>query len=174
MTARKPHVHILDAGEEDWGAHCDRADARRAARQDLKDLNSFTDISMTQDVLIIVNSDECCAQDHDPCYYDRNITLLAAMRQPPLWTHNFPIQTSAIYPQGGKRIPRWKMPCSMTIDQAMALWPFTGHPEAMPIWRYDNMLADSALCPCSTRSHRRKNCTIGPGGLKCSICGTLH
>ena len=66
------------------------------------------------------------------------------------------------------------MACPMTIDQAMELWPFTGHPEAMPVWRYYNILADSALCPYSTRSHCRKNRIIGPSGLKCTVCGALY
>ena len=116
MITRTPHVRILDTGEGDWGAHYDSAAARRAARQAPKDFNSFTDIPMSEDELTIVSSDEWCAQDDDPCYYDRNNALLAAMRQPALWTHDFPSQPSAIYRRGGKRIPRWKMACSMTID----------------------------------------------------------
>lgn len=174
MTSRTPHVHILDTGEGDWGAHPNRAAARRAARQALEEFNSFADIPMTEDELSIVSSDEWCADYDEPCEYDRNNALLDAMRKPPLWSHDFPPEPSAVYRMDGKRVPRWKMACSMTIDKAMELWPFTGHPEAIPVWRYDNILADSALCPCSNRSHRRKGCIIGPGGLKCSICGTLH
>lgn len=96
------------------------------------------------------------------------------MRRPPIWSHDFPGEPRAVYRIDGKRVPRWKMACSMTIDQAMELWPFTGHPVSLPVWRYDNILADHELCPCNTRSHRKKGCIVGPGGRKCSICEALY
>lgn len=174
MTARRPHVHVLDTGEGDWGAYPDRPSARRAAVQALKDFNGFSDIPMTPEEFTIVSSDEWCADGEEPCYYDRNAALLAAMRQPPLWSHDFPGEPRAVYRIDGKRVPRWKMACSMTMEQAVKLWPVTGHPVAIPLWHYDSILFDPALCPCSNRNHRRKNCIIGPHGLKCSVCGALH
>ena len=62
----------------------------------------------------------------------------------------------------------------MSIDQAMTLWPFTGHPVALPAWHYDGVLADSQVCPCTTRQRRKKGCIIGPGGRKGLICGVLY
>ena len=171
---RTVHVHILDTGEGDWGTHATAARATAAARKALKDFNSFADVPMTQAELTIISSEHWCALDPDPCYHDQRQALLASMRTTPLWTHDFPSPPSAIYRIAGKRVPRWKMACSMSIDQAMTLWPFTGHPVALPIWRYETIIADSDLCPCTTRSHRKAGCIIGPAGLKCSICGALH
>ena len=62
----------------------------------------------------------------------------------------------------------------MSIDKAMELWPFTGHPVALPLWRYETILANSRLCPCTNRSHRAKACIVGPSGRKCMICRALH
>lgn len=174
MTARTSHVHILDTGEGDWGAHPNRASANRAAKKILEEVNSFMDVPMAEDEITIVDSEEWCADSPEPCEYDRNRALLEAMRRPPIWRYDFPSLPTAVYRIDGRRIPRWKMACSMTIDQAMELWPFTGHPVAIPIWHYDIVIADRNLCPCSNRSHRRKGCIVGPSGLKCSICGALH
>ena len=170
---RTPHVHILDTGEGDWGAHANRAAAGRAARKAITEFNSFTDIPITTNELTIVSSEEWCDHDGETCYYDRNNALLAAMRIPPLWAHDFPSPPAPVYRIGGKRVARWKLACSMSIDQAMELWPFTGHPVSLPIWHYDTVLADSELCPCTNRSHRKAGCIVGPGGRKCSICGAL-
>ena len=171
---RTAHVHILDTGEGDWGAHATAAEAAAAARRALKDFNNFADVPMTQAELTILSSEHWCGQDDEPCYYDQRRALLAGMRTPPLWTHDFPSPPAAVYRIGGKRVPRWKMACSKSIGQAMTLWPFTGRPVALPIWRYERIQADSDLCACSTLSHRKKGCLIGPAGLKCSICGALH
>ena len=62
----------------------------------------------------------------------------------------------------------------MTIEQAMELWPFTDHPEALPYWHYENVIRDPQCCTCATRDHRKKGCLIGPQGRKCSTCGALH
>ena len=80
---RTPHVHILDTGEGDWGAHANRAAAGRAARKAITEFNSFTDIPITTNELTIVSSEEWCDHDGETCYYDRNNALLAAMRIPP-------------------------------------------------------------------------------------------
>ena len=174
MTTATPHFHILDTGEGDWGAHPDRATAATAVLKTLTEINGFSDIPMTKDDLTIVGSEDWCEQDGDPCYYDRNIAHIAAMRRPALWTHDFPTPASAVYRIDGKRVARWKMACSMSIDRAMEIWPFTGHPESLPIWRYDNIMADPELCPCNTRQHRKKGCIISPSGDKCSVCGALY
>ena len=127
---------------------------------------------ITKDELTIVSSGDWCAQDGEPCYYDRNAALITGMRTPPVWVHDFPSLSSPIYRIGGKRVARWRLACSMTIDQAMTLWPFTGHPVALPAWHYDGVQADSGLCTCTTRSHRKAACIIGPGGRKCLICAS--
>ena len=173
-TPRTSHVHILDTGQGDWGAHKNAATALRAAKKALEELNTVTDMPVTGDELTIVNSKEWCAQDDEPCYHDRNLALIDAMRTPAAWTHDFPSPPSSIYRIDGKRIARWKMACSMSIDQAMILWPFTGHPVAIPIWRYEAVQTDPALCSCNTRRHRKTGCIIGPKGDKCLICGSLY
>ena len=101
---------------------------------------------ITKDELTIVSSGDWCAQDGEPCYYDRNAALITGMRTPPVWVHDFPSPPSPIYRIGGRRVARWRLACSMSIGQAMTLWPFTGHPVALPAWHYDGVLADSGLC----------------------------
>lgn len=66
MTARTPHVHILDTGEGDWGAHPTRASARRAAKKLLKELNGLFEVPISPDELTIVDSDEWCADAPEP------------------------------------------------------------------------------------------------------------
>ena len=171
---RTPDVHILDTAEGDWGAHANRAAASRAVRKAIDEFNSFTDMPIAKDELTIIGSGDWCAQDGESCYYDRNAALITGMRTPPVWVHDFPSPPSPIYRTGGKRVARWRLVCSMSIDQAMTLWPFTGHPVALPAWHYDGVQADSGLCACTTRQRRKKGCIIGPGGRKGLICGVLY
>ena len=90
---RTVHVHILDTAEGDWGAHANRAAASRAAasraaRKAIDEFNSFTDMPITKDELTIVSSGDWCAQDGEPCYYDRNAALITGMRTPPVWDND--------------------------------------------------------------------------------------
>ena len=174
MIAHTPHVHILDIADGDWGAHPDKPTAKRAARRTLRDFNEFADQPMTMSQLTIVPSTEWCGDDPDPCYYEVRKALLDGMRKPPLWTWDCPPLTSAVYRIDGRRVARWRMACSMTIDTAMELWPFRGHPVALPHWQYETVMADSGLCGCRTRQHRAKGCIIGPNGRKCSICQAVY
>ena len=171
---RTSHVHLLDTGEGDWGTFPDESSARRAITALLQDINEFAETPMTRQELNIVPAPEWCHQDPHPCDYDQRQTFLSAIRTPPLWTHEYPPESPTLYHVNGKRTARWKLACSMPIDQAMTLWPYTGHPEALPQWRHDLIIADTDLCPCTNRSHRKKGCIIGPQGRKCLICGALY
>ena len=174
MIPRTSHVHILDTGQGDWGGYANHATARRTVKKLLEEINSFFEFPMTKDELTIIDAREWCADDPEPCEYDREKEHLAAMGRPPLWQHDFPSPPRGIYRIDGKRVARWKMTCPLSIDRATELWPFCGHPVSIPVWHFNIVMTDSRLCPCSTHSHRRKGCIIGPSGLKCAICGALH
>lgn len=171
--SRLPHVHILDTGEGDWGAYPDTATAKRAINTIIADCNEYLEVPLTPEELTIIPSEEWCGPDPEPCEYERNTLLRQAMRQTPLWVHDYPPLPAPVYRIDGKRVARWKLACSMSIDKAMELWPFAGHPVALPHWEYNVIQADRELCPCTGRGHRRKGCIIGPEGKACHICGAL-
>ena len=171
---RTRHFHILDIGEGDWGAHPDIKSARRAILKILEDFNPFFDPPMTKDEFTIISSDEWCGLNDEVCEYDRSRAIWESLRQEPEWTHTFEPEPKTVYRIDGKRVPRWKMACSMPIDRATELWPFTGHPVALHQWRYDTIIMNPELCTCKGRGHRKKGCIIGRKGRKCQICGALY
>ena len=150
---RTPHVHVLDTGEGDWEAYAGLKEAEAKIKEAIADHNSFADAPITRESLTIVDSEEWCADAAEPCYYDREMAVRATMRQVPDWTYSYPPQDSKTYRVNGKRVPRWKMACSMSIDQAMNLWPFDqdygnafGYCQACTHWREmrEEYLADWA------------------------------
>lgn len=169
-----PHVHVLDIGEGDWGAYPDRRAARVGTLKAITDFNEFATEPYAIDDFTIVDSEEWCADGPEICYYDRNAFILRCLRQEPEWTYDYPPPPLTTYRIDGKRVPRWKMATSMTIELAHELWSTEGYPVALPHWRYDNILANSELCPCKSRSHRKKGCLIGPDGRRCVTCGALY
>ena len=170
---RTPHFHVIDTSDGDWGAYDDQCKAQQATLSIVAESAQYFDEPMTPDELTTMASDEWCAQDDAPCYYDRNAALAATVKQTPEWTYHFPAEPLGIYRINGRRVPRWRLASSLSTDRMHELWPFTGHPVALPQWRFDAMIMDPALCTCATRSHRKKECAIGPKGRKCSICGAL-
>ena len=166
---------MIDSGEGDWGDYPDGASARRATVTLTSEFNAMPDVvPLEPGDLTVISSEEWCANNEPPCYHDRNAAILAALRQTPDWTYDFPPEPNHIFRLDGKRVPRWRMTSFLSTDDMATIWPFEGHPVALPHWEYNRIIMQSDLCGCTTHAHRKKGCLIGPTGRRCHICGALY
>lgn len=168
------HYHILDTGDGDWGAHPTPAAALKALLAAVAAFNEMAVEPIQDGELRIIPSTEWCADAETRCHYETDRIIIEGRRSQPVWTYPGNDEPPRVYRLNGRRVPRWKLACSMRIETAMEVFPYIGHPVALPYWHYDNILHDPECCTCATRDHRKKGCLITPQGQKCSTCGALH